>query len=104
MHVNASIIFSVPNEPLTLTQTTNFRLFQIEDNFELDENGRKFSKQFENVVGKAKIARHEQFSFSQSVLKTLLLQKRKNQGLFEKGLNVQRTNTRKLLECSHLGR
>ena len=44
----------------------NFRLFQIErviadDNFELDENGRKLSDSIENTVGKEEIARHEQF-------------------------------------------
>ena len=35
-------------DALTLSQTTNFRPFQTEsfadDNFEFDENGRKFSK------------------------------------------------------------
>ena len=50
---------------LTLSQTTNFRLFQIlsvaDDNFEFDENGRKFSKWLENTAGKGEIARYEQF-------------------------------------------
>ena len=32
-----------------------------EDNFKLDENGRKFSKQVENTVGKGEIAHYEQF-------------------------------------------
>ena len=32
-----------------------------DDNFELDENSRKFSKQIENTVGKGEIARYEQF-------------------------------------------
>ena len=32
-----------------------------EDNFELDENGRKLSKWVENTVGKGGIARYEQF-------------------------------------------
>ena len=44
---------------------TNFRFFQTEefadDNFEFDENGRKFSKQKENAVGKGEIAHYEQF-------------------------------------------
>ena len=31
------------------------------DNFEFDENGRKFSKTIENTVGKEEIARYEQF-------------------------------------------
>ena len=43
---------------------TNFRLFQLkefaDDNFKLDENGRKFSKQIENTVGK-EIARYKEF-------------------------------------------
>ena len=32
-----------------------------EDNFKFDENGKKFSKQVENTVGKGEIARYEQF-------------------------------------------
>ena len=32
-----------------------------DDNFEFDENGRKFSKRVENTVGKGEIARDEQF-------------------------------------------
>ena len=31
------------------------------ENFEVDENGRKFSKRVENTVGKGEIARYEQF-------------------------------------------
>ena len=50
---------------LSLSQATNFRLFQTDkfadDNFEFDENGRKFSKRVENTVGKGEIARYEQF-------------------------------------------
>ena len=38
----------------TLSQTTNFKLFETEgvadDNFKLDENGRKFSKPVKNTV------------------------------------------------------
>ena len=33
----------------------------VEDNFKVDENGRKFSKREENTVGKGEIARNEQF-------------------------------------------
>ena len=51
--------------PLTLSQATNFRRLQMkefaEDNFKFDENGRTFSKWVENTVGKAEIARYEQF-------------------------------------------
>ena len=32
-----------------------------DNNFKFDENGRKFSKQVENTVGKGEIARYEQF-------------------------------------------
>ena len=32
-----------------------------DDNFEFDENSRKFSKRVENTVGKGEIARYEQF-------------------------------------------
>ena len=50
---------------LTLSQTTNFRLFQLkeiaDDNSKFDENGRKLSKRIENTVGKGEIARYEQF-------------------------------------------
>ena len=42
----------------------------------------------ENTVGKEEIARYEQFFFSHSVFKRLILQTHKNQGLFGKGLNV----------------
>ena len=32
-----------------------------DDNFEFDENGRKFSRTVENTMGKGEIARYEQF-------------------------------------------
>ena len=32
-----------------------------DDNFEFNDNGRKFSKRVENTVGKGEIARYEQF-------------------------------------------
>ena len=32
-----------------------------DDNFKFDENGRKLTKQVENIVGKGEIARYEQF-------------------------------------------
>ena len=64
---------------LILSQTTNFRLFQTlpftkrhildssklkefaDDNLKFDEDGRKFSEQVENTLGKGEIARYEQF-------------------------------------------
>ena len=58
----------------TLSQVTNFRLFQTpsnlkefeDDNFNCDENGRKLSKRLENIVGKK-----NEFSFSLSDFKRL---------------------------------
>ena len=42
-----------------------------DDTFKFDENGRKFSKQVENTVGKGEIARYKQFLlFPQRFLKT----------------------------------
>ena len=57
------------------SQFTNFRLFQtqkfVEDNLKFDENGRKFSKEIENTVGKGEIAHYEQFiPFPQCFQKT----------------------------------
>ena len=50
---------------LTLPQTTDFKLFQIETvcrgQFKFDEKSSKFSKRVENTVGKEEIARYEQF-------------------------------------------
>ena len=44
---------------------TNFRLFQTERvcrrQFQINENGGKFSKWVENTAGKGEIARNEQF-------------------------------------------
>ena len=41
-----------------------------DDNFELDENGRKFSKRVENAMGKTEIAHYERFLlFPQCFLK-----------------------------------
>ena len=56
---------SFADDILTLSQTTNFRRFQIEkfakDNFKFDENDGKFSKGIENTVGKGEIDRYKQF-------------------------------------------
>ena len=57
-----------------------------DNNFKFDTNGRKLSKQVENNVRKGQIARTSNFSFSHSVFKRLVLQTRKNLGLFGKGL------------------
>ena len=58
-----------------------------DDNFEFDENDRKFSKRVENTVRKGELLVASNFSFTPSVFKRLVLQTRKNQGLFGKGLN-----------------
>ena len=55
--------FIIQSHVLILSQTTNFRLFQIQrvsdDNFKCDENGRRFSKWLKNTVGKGEIACNE---------------------------------------------
>ena len=56
-----------------------------DDNFKFNENGREFSKWLENSVGKGEIARYEQFSFSCSVFKRVVLQTRKNRVCLGKG-------------------
>ena len=74
---------------LTLSQTTNFRLFQTQKSLQTiiltDEIGRKFFKQVENTVGKGEILTSN-FSFSHGVFNRLVLQTHENQGLFGKGL------------------
>ena len=77
------------------SQTTNFQLFQIvrefaDDNFKDDENDRKFSKRGRKKNWeKEKLLDTSNFSFSRSVFKRLVLQTRKNQGLFGKGLKLR---------------
>ena len=68
-----SIIIQFPF--LTLSQTISFRRFRTkeftEDNFEFDENDRKFSKWVENTEGKGEIARYKQlFLFTLCFQKT----------------------------------
>ena len=52
-------------DALTLSQTTNFRLFKskelADDNFRFDEDDGKFSQRIENAVGKREIACYKQF-------------------------------------------
>ena len=43
-----------------ILDSSNLKEF-ADDNFNFDENGRKFSKPVENTVGKGEIARYEQF-------------------------------------------
>ena len=58
-----------------LSKTTNIRSSKLnesaDDNFKVDENGRKSSKRVENTVGKGEIARYKQFPlFPQCFQKT----------------------------------
>ena len=65
------------------------------NNFKFDENATKFFNWVEKTLGEKEkllimlILAH--FSFSHSVFKRLVLQKRKNQGLFGKGLKCANT-------------
>ena len=54
--------------------------------FDFDENVLKWSVRVENTVGKGEIVPCEQFFFSHSVFKGLLLQICNNKGLHGKGL------------------
>ena len=57
-----------------------------DDNFTLDENGRKFSKRRENTVGKGEIARYEQFLlFPQCFQKTFTADTLKTRACLGKG-------------------
>ena len=56
------------------------------DNFIFDQNGRKFSKNVENAVETREIARYEQFPLFPQCFKKMVLQTRKNQGMFGKWL------------------
>ena len=56
-----------------------------DDNFKFDENGGKFSKMGRKHWEKEKLLITSNFSLSYSVFKRLVLQTRKNQGLFGKG-------------------
>ena len=60
-----------------------------DENFRMDENGRKFSKPEENTVEKKKLLVTINFSFSHSVFIRFVLQTSKNQGLFGKGLRKE---------------
>ena len=77
---------------LTLSQTTNFRLFQAErvcDNFKLDENVREFSKRVENTVEKGEIACYEPFLlFPQCFQKTFTADTYKPGLVWERVLNL----------------
>ena len=64
MYLNNCIGFLASTLPLTLSQMTNFGLFQTERvcrQLKFDENGRKFFKRVENTVEKGEIASYKQF-------------------------------------------
>ena len=50
-------VYPFSNDKLQTSKQKEFAA----NNFKFDENGRKFSKWVENIVGKGKIARFEQF-------------------------------------------
>ena len=79
---------------LTLSQTTNFRLFQTggvcRRQFQIWWKWQKALEMGRKHCGKKeKLLIMSNFSFSHSVFKRLLLQTRTNQGLFGKGLKAQ---------------
>ena len=87
---------------LTLSQT-NFRLSRLEqfadNNFSIDENGRKFSKRVENTVGKGEIAVSSNLSYSHSVFLKDLFCKHMKPGLFGKTLTLCFVNILQLFFC-----
>ena len=56
-----------------------------DDNFDFDENRRKFSKWEENTVGKGEIARYEQFLILPVFSKHLYCRHIENRACFGKG-------------------
>ena len=86
VHPSNSYVQNCESLLITLSQMTNFKLFQIERvyrrQFKFIENGRKFSKRVENTVGKGVTSN---FTFSHSVFQRLVLETGKNTGMFGKG-------------------
>ena len=83
-------------EPFSKQQILDFfkQIEYADHNFKFVQNGRKYSKQVGNTVGKGEIARSEQFlvlsnfSVSHRVFKHLYCRHIKNKGLFGKGLRI----------------
>ena len=77
---------------LTLSQTTNFSRLQTKivcrRQFQIDENGKSSLNGEKTQWEKEKLLIMSNFSFSLGVFKRLVLQTRKNQGLFGKGLRT----------------
>ena len=83
---------------LTLSQTTNSRLFQIETvcrrQFQIPWKWQNVPpKKYKTLWEKEKLLVTSNFSFSYSVFERLVLRTRKNQGLFGKGLKELDQNT-----------
>ena len=72
---------------------TKFRLSQTkesaENNFRLDETGRKFSKWVRDTTEVGEIAHYEQFLLFQLCFQKTCTAKMKNQGLSGKGLRTK---------------
>ena len=74
-------LFLLPKDKFWILPNQKF----TDDNFKFGESSRKFSKRVENAVGKGQIAHNEQFLVFPQCFQRLILQTRKNQGLFGKG-------------------
>ena len=69
-----------------------------DDNLKFDENSRKFSKWVGNTVEKEKLHVTNNFSYSYSVFRRLILQTCEDQVLFGKGLkNITRNYEKYIL-------
>ena len=91
---------------LTLSQTTNFGLFQTErvcrQQFQFWWKRKESSLNGQKTLWeKEKLLVTSNFSFPHSMFKRLLLQTRKNQGLFGKGLKESFQHTAPTLPCHH---
>ena len=74
---------SLPND--IFLDPSNLKEF-ADDNFKFNKNDQKFSKRVKNNVWNGEIACYEQIFLFPQCFKSLDLQTRENQGLFEKGL------------------
>ena len=70
-----------------LSQMTNFRLFQTDNNFQFYRNGGAFSERVETLWEKEKLLVTSNFSFSHRVFKRFVLQTYKNNCLFGRELS-----------------
>ena len=84
-YVRVSINLSFNPLPDDKFSTSKLKEF-AEDNFKLDENGRKLSERVENTVGKEKLLVTSNFSYSNSVFKRHVSQGRQKVSLCGNGL------------------